>query len=67
MNDFKSGLNPFTSENLPTFLTIFVVLTILIVTVFSIEKFLIPRLSPDNRFAKWWTKHIFSFNPFEKN
>jgi len=66
MNDFKSGLNPFSSENLTTFLTILGVLTILIVIVYSIEKFLIPRLSPNNRFVKWWTKHIFSVNPFEK-
>ena len=67
MNDFKSGLNPFSSENLPTFLIISGVLTILIVIVFSIEKFIIPNLKPENRFDKWWKKHMFNFDPFEKN
>jgi len=66
MNDFKSGLNPLSSENLITFLIIFGVLTTLIVIVFSIENFIIPQLNPENKFRKWWERHMISINPFEK-
>jgi len=67
MDNFKSGLNPFSSENLTTFLIISGVLTILIVIVFSIERFIIPRLNPENKFRKWFENHIIRLNPFEKN
>jgi hypothetical protein len=67
MPDFKSGFNPFSSENLTMFLYVLVIMGTLLVIVISIEQFLIPNLNPENRFAKWWVKHIFSFNPFEKN
>jgi hypothetical protein len=66
MKDFKSGFNPFSSENLTMFLTISVIMGTLLLIVFSVERFIIPRLNPDNRFAKWWTKHMFSVDPFEK-
>ena len=66
MDNFKSGLNPFSSENLTTFLIISGVLTILIVIVFSIERFIIPRLNPDNRFVKWWEKHMVSEDPYDR-
>ena len=67
MPDFKSVLNPFSDENLTMFLTISVIMGTLLVIVISIEQFLIPNLKPKNWFAKWWKKHMFSFNPFEKN
>ena len=31
-----------------------------------IDKFYIPTLNPDNRFVKWWRKHIIDDDPFEK-
>jgi hypothetical protein len=31
-----------------------------------IDKFYIPTLNPDNRFVKWWRKHIIDEDPFEK-
>jgi len=67
MPDFKSGFNPFSSENSTMFLSVLVIMGTLLVTVISIEQFLIPNLKPENRFAKWWKKHMFSFDPFEKN
>jgi hypothetical protein len=66
MNDIESGLNPFASENLPVFLYILIIIGILSIILFSIDKFLIPQLNPDNKFRKWWEKHIISINPFQK-
>jgi len=48
------------------FLWVIIISVTLLLIVFSVERFIIPRLNPDNRFVKWWTKHMFSVDPFEK-
>lgn len=63
MNEFKSGLNPFASGNFPVFLYVLIVMGSLLVITFSIEKFIIPRLNPDNKFRKWWENHIMDDEP----
>ena len=63
MKEFKSGFNPFASENLSTFLTVLVVLGVLVVLTISIDKYIIPHLNPDNRFVKWWKNHIVDEDP----
>ena len=67
MNDFKSGLNPFSSENLTTFLIISVIMGTLLVLVILTDKVIIPRLNPENKFRKWFEDHIMRLNPFDKN
>jgi len=67
MKDFKSGLNPFSSENLTMFLTISVIMGTLLVLVTFIDKVIIPRLNPENKFRKWFEDHIMRLNPFDKN
>jgi hypothetical protein len=64
MKDIESGLNPFASENLPVFLYVLIIMGVLLVITFSIEKFIIPRLNPDNRFLKFWKKYIIDEDPF---
>ena len=69
MEDLKSGLNPFSHENLSTSTTIlivFLVLGTIVVCTILIDKNIIPRLNPDNKFRKWWKKHIMDVDPFEK-
>ena len=69
MKDYNPSFNPFSPENLyslHTTLVVLLILGILIVCVFLTDKFIIPRLSPENRFVKWWIKHIIDVNPFEK-
>jgi hypothetical protein len=69
MPEFKSGLNPFSPENLSTsetVLIVFLVLGLLVVLVILTDKVIVSRLNPENRFVKWWKKHIMDFNPFEK-
>jgi hypothetical protein len=64
MKDIKSGLNPFSFDNLPTFFIVLMVLGLLLIIGALIEKYLIPRLSPENRFVKWWKKWIVDEDPF---
>ena len=66
MEDFKSGFNPFSSENITTFLIISVIMGTLLILVFVTEKFIIPRLNQESGFVKFWKKHMISVNPFEK-
>ena len=63
MKDFKSGLNPFTSENLSTFIITLIIMGSLLIIGVLIQKFLIPRLSPENRFVKWWKNNIVDEDP----
>jgi len=58
MKDFKSGLNPFSSENLPILIFSLIIVGVIFVLSILAERYIIPRLSPDNRFVKWWRKHI---------
>ena len=58
MEKYTYELNPLSSDNLTMFLTISVIMGTLLVVVFSIEKFLIPRLNKNSRFVKWWLKNI---------
>ena len=67
MKDFKSGLNPFSPENLTMFLTISVIMGTLLVLVILTDKIIIPRLNPENKFRKWFENHIIRLNPFDKN
>ena len=67
MKDFKTGFNPFSSENLTMFLTVLIISSTLLVIMILVDKFIIPRLNPENKFVKWWEKHMVSINPFEEN
>jgi len=67
MKDFKSGFNPFSPENLTMFLIISVIMGTLLVLVTFIDKVIIPRLNPENKFRKWFEDHIMRLNPFDKN
>ena len=67
MKDFKTGYNPFLPENLTMFLIISIISSIFILTMILIDKLIIPRINPDNKFRKFWEKHIVATNPFEKN
>ena len=58
MEKYTYELNPLSPDNLTMFLTISVIMGTLLVVVFSIEKFLIPRLNKNSRFVKWWLKNI---------
>jgi hypothetical protein len=33
------------------------------IIVILIDKYIIPKLNPDNRFVKWWKKHIIDEDP----
>jgi hypothetical protein len=66
MEDFKSGFNPLSFENLTMFLTISVIMGTLLVLVILTDKLIIPRINPESRFVKWWKKHIININPFER-
>jgi hypothetical protein len=63
MKDIKSGLNPFASENLSTFIITLIIMGSLLIIGILIQKFLIPRLSPENRFVKWWKNNIVDEDP----
>jgi hypothetical protein len=39
-------------------ITVFVVWVLILIVAVSLDKYIIPRLSPNNRFAKWWRKHL---------
>jgi len=66
MKDFKSGFNPFSDENISMFLYTFLVLGTLLIITILVDKYLIPILNQNNRFVKWWKKHIVNVNPFEE-
>jgi hypothetical protein len=63
MKDIKSGLNPFSSENLPTFIIALIVMGVILIIGVLIQKFLIPRLNTENRFVKWWKNNIIDEDP----
>lgn len=63
MNDFKSGLNPFSSENLSTLIITLIIMGVIYVLFILFDKYVTPRLTPDNRFVKWWKKHIIDEDP----
>jgi len=69
MKKYDPSFNPFSDENHPSLMTALIVLSVLgIIYVLAIlfDKFIIPRLSPDNIIVKKWRKHIIDINPFEK-
>ena len=66
MSDFKSGFNPFSSENSEIFLYTLIGLGIVLIIMVLVDRFRIPQLHPNNKFRLWWEKHIISLNPFEK-
>ena len=63
MNDFKSGLNPFSSENLPILIFSLSAMGLIYVLFILFDRYVSPRLTPDNRFVKWWKKHIIDEDP----
>jgi hypothetical protein len=70
MKDFKSGFNPFSPENhsilLTTLLVLLILGTLFVLTLLA-DKYIIPRLDPNNKFRLWFEKHIIDINPFDKN
>ena len=67
MEKYTTELNPLSFDNLTMFLTISVTMGTLIVLVIVTDNVIIPKLNPDNKFRKWWEKHMINFNPYEKN
>ena len=63
MKDFKSGLNPTSPENFSSVVITLIVIGGLIVLTILIDVYVIPRLSPENRFNKWWKRHIVDEDP----
>jgi hypothetical protein len=63
MNDFKSGLDLFSPENLPILIFSLIVSGTLFVLYILFDRFIIPHLTPENRFVKWWKKHIIDEDP----
>lgn len=63
MNDFTSGLNPFSSENLPIMIFSLVTVGVVLILTVLCDRYVFPRLTPDNRFVKWWKKHIIDEDP----
>jgi hypothetical protein len=63
MKDFKSGFNPLSSENLSTVIITLIIMGSLLIIGVLIEKYLIPRLNPDNRFVKWWKNNVVDEDP----
>ena len=66
MEDINSELHPFSPESLTAFLTISVIMGIILILVFLTDKFITPRINQESRFVKWWKRHMFSVDPFEK-
>ena len=63
MNDFKSGLNPFSSENLPILIYPLVIMGVILILSVLYDKYIFPRLTPDNRFVKWWKNNVVDKDP----
>ena len=40
-------------------------LSVILLCMASIDKHIIPTLTPDNKFRKWWTKHIIDEDPYD--
>jgi hypothetical protein len=66
MEKYTTELNPLSSDNLTMFLIISIIMGTLLVIMILVDKFIIPRLNPDNKFRVFWEKHIIRLNPFEK-
>ena len=66
MEKYTTELNPLSSDNLTMFLIISVISSVFIITMILVDKFIIPRLKPKNKFRKFWEEHIVATNPFEK-
>lgn len=66
MEKYTYELNPLSSDNLTMFLIISVISSVFIITMILVDKFIIPRLKPENKFRKFWEDHIIRLNPFEK-
>lgn len=66
MNELKSKLNPLASDNLSTFLIVLVVLGLLVVLTVLIDKYIIPHLTPDNKFKVWWKNNIVDEDPYHE-
>jgi p-aminobenzoyl-glutamate transporter AbgT len=65
MEKYTTELNPLSSDNLTMFLIISIIMGTLLVIMILVDKFIIPRLNPDNKFRKFWEDHIIRLNPFE--
>ena len=63
MNDITSGLNPFSSENLPTLLISLLILGAILALSILIESYIIPHLSPENKFKIWWKNNVIDEDP----
>ena len=66
MEKYTTELNPLSSDNLTMFLIISIIMGTLLILIIVTDNVIIPRLNPENKFRKFWEKHIISLNPFEK-
>ena len=64
MNEFKSGLNILSDQNLPILLTIMLVWGILVIIVILLDRYYIPTLNQENKFVVWWKRNVISEDPF---
>jgi len=68
MEDYNPSFNPFSPENhspLITTLWTFLIMGALVMTLFLIDRYVIPKLNPESNFVKWWRKHIIDEDPFD--
>jgi len=43
---------------------ILLILSIVVVLGVCVDRYVIPRLNPENRFVKWWKNNIVDEDPF---
>ena len=64
MNEFKSGLNILSDQNLPILLTIMLVWGILVIIVILLDRYYIPTLNQENKFVMWWKRNVINEDPY---
>ena len=47
-------------------ITVFLIWVSILIVGVLFDKFIFPRLSPDNRLAKWWKENIIDYDPYDR-
>ena len=64
MNEFKSGLNILSDQNLPILLAIMLVWGIFVIIVILLDRYYIPTLNQENKFVMWWKRNVINEDPY---